>query len=74
MHKLMKQKLVLFKKQKVEIIPNKIFRTFSMLYFFVGTNSSLSLREFYLKNIQFNQGISNDKFYKLKSKMGKIFF
>jgi hypothetical protein len=45
MHKLMKQKLVLFKKQKVEIILTKIFRTFSMLYFFVGTNSSLSLRE-----------------------------
>jgi hypothetical protein len=45
MHNLMKQKLLVFKKRKVEIILTKIFRTFSMLYFFVGTNSSLSLRE-----------------------------
>ena len=52
MHKLMKQKLVLFKKQKVEIILTKIFRTFSMLYFFVGTNSSLSLRKLTLSTIK----------------------
>ena len=45
MLKLMKQKLVLFKKQKVKIILTKNVRTFSMLYFFVGTNSSLSFRE-----------------------------
>jgi hypothetical protein len=46
MHELVEQNLLLFKKQKIEIILTKIFRTFSMLYFFVGTNSSLSLREF----------------------------
>ena len=46
MHKLVKQKLGIFKKQKIEIILTKNFRSFSMLYFFVGTNSSLSLREY----------------------------
>jgi hypothetical protein len=51
MHKLVEQKLGIFKKQKIEIILTKIFRSFSMLYFFVGTNSSLSLREFVVLNL-----------------------
>ena len=47
MHKLVEQNLLLFKTQKVENILAQKFRSFYMLFFFVGTNSSLSLREFH---------------------------
>jgi len=47
MHKLVEQNLLLFKTQKVENILAQKFRSFYMLFFFVGTNSSLSLRELF---------------------------
>jgi hypothetical protein len=48
------QKLLVFKNQKAEIILTQVFRTFSKLYFFMGTNSSLSLREFYFHSSLFS--------------------